>query len=176
VGLDVDEDPEIAWRVDALRARLPADGSVPQDLTILDLPPEPGRCRSCGNPQLYGQSGKCTRCCLAAVSVLRALQALPAWKGSTHETDKIVREASSPLGDGQVGVYTIGRNCQETGIITLIGRFRAVPPDVSLGRTPTGHHAGSPRDHRCAARPDRSLSTQRATFTDAPSVHADQDT
>jgi hypothetical protein len=68
----VDEDPEIAWRIDALWARLPADGSLPRDLTILGLPPAVGRCPSCGEAQLYEQTGKCTLCCLASVEVLRA--------------------------------------------------------------------------------------------------------
>jgi hypothetical protein len=77
----VDEDPEIAWRIDALRARLPDDGSLPRELTILDLTPEPGRGRSCGDPQPFGQTGTCTRCCLASVAVLRALSVLPAGDG-----------------------------------------------------------------------------------------------
>jgi hypothetical protein len=67
----VSDDPEIAWRIDALRARLSPDGSLPCQLTILGLPPEAGRCPSCGDPQPYRQTGKCTRCCLASVAVLR---------------------------------------------------------------------------------------------------------
>jgi hypothetical protein len=77
----VDDDAEIAWRIDALRARLPADGSLPRELTILALTPEPGSCRSCGEPQPFGQTGKCTRCCLASVAVLRALSVRPAGDG-----------------------------------------------------------------------------------------------
>jgi hypothetical protein len=77
----LDEDPEIAWRVDALRAHLPADGSVPRELTILGLPPAAGRCPSCGDLQPYGQTGKCTLCCLASVAVLRGLSVLPAGDG-----------------------------------------------------------------------------------------------
>lgn len=68
----MDEAPEIAWRIDALRARLPPDGSLPHELTILDLPPEVGRCPSCGDPQPHSQTGKCTRCCLASVALIRA--------------------------------------------------------------------------------------------------------
>jgi hypothetical protein len=67
----VSDDAEIAWRIDALRARLTLDGSRGSELTILGLDPEPGRCPSCGDRQPYGQTGKCTRCCLASATVLR---------------------------------------------------------------------------------------------------------
>ena len=70
-----DEESEIAWRVDALRAQLPADGSLPPDVTILGLPPRAGRCPSCGEPQPYGQTGTCTRCCLASAALLRDVAA-----------------------------------------------------------------------------------------------------
>jgi hypothetical protein len=69
----VGEEPEVAWRIDALRARLPADGSLPRELTILGLPSRPGRCPSCGDPQPYGQTGKCTLCCLASAALLQDL-------------------------------------------------------------------------------------------------------
>jgi hypothetical protein len=69
----VDDDPEVAWRLDALRARLPPDGSLPDELTILGLPLQAGRCPSCGDSQPYGQTGKCTLCCLAAAALLREL-------------------------------------------------------------------------------------------------------
>jgi hypothetical protein len=67
----VGDDPEIARRVDALRAWLPGDGSLPRELTIFDLSPEVGRCQSCGDAQPYGQTGKCTLCCLASEKLMR---------------------------------------------------------------------------------------------------------
>jgi hypothetical protein len=70
---EMEGDPEIAWRVEALRTRLPPDGSVPAELSVLGLEPEAGRCPSCGEGQPYGQFGKCTLCCLASVEVLRGL-------------------------------------------------------------------------------------------------------
>jgi hypothetical protein len=65
------EDPKVAWRVDAMRARLPADRPLPRDLTILGLAPEAGRCPSCGDPQPYRQTGKCTLCCLASAAIMK---------------------------------------------------------------------------------------------------------
>lgn len=91
---DVDDDPEIAWRIDALRSRLPADGSLPRELTILGLDPEPGRCPSCGDPQTLGQTGKCTRCCLASVAVLRnPSRGVPGVNGEVPEVVPIAEAA-----------------------------------------------------------------------------------
>jgi hypothetical protein len=81
-----DDDPEIAWRVDALRAGLPADGSLPNDLTILDLERQSGRCPSCGDPQPYGQTGKCAGCCLASAVVLREFRGFPRGDGARTKT------------------------------------------------------------------------------------------
>jgi hypothetical protein len=65
-----DDDPDVAWRVDALCARLVADPRT-TDLVVQNLPATPGACRSCGDPMPYGQVGKRTLCCLASAAILK---------------------------------------------------------------------------------------------------------
>jgi hypothetical protein len=60
----------VAWRVEAMRLRIGPDGVLPADLVVEDREPEPGRCRSCGDPQPHGQTGKCSACCRAAARLV----------------------------------------------------------------------------------------------------------
>jgi hypothetical protein len=70
-ALLVAEEAEIAWRVAAMTDRI-GDGPLPVELVVDDRPEEPGTCRSCGDPTPYGQTGKCTLCCLASSRLVAA--------------------------------------------------------------------------------------------------------
>jgi hypothetical protein len=60
----------VAWRAEAMRARVGPDGELPADLVVDDLDREPGRCRSCGDLIPFDQIGKCTNCCRAAARIV----------------------------------------------------------------------------------------------------------
>ena len=65
-ALLVAEDADIAWRADAIRARVAASVGGPDAFVVRDTPPAPNRCRSCGDPPPAGGTAKCTLCCLAS--------------------------------------------------------------------------------------------------------------
>jgi len=59
------EDPEVAWRVEAMRKQVPARGTIP-DLIARDVPREPERCFSCGDTLKGRQRYRCRPCAVAA--------------------------------------------------------------------------------------------------------------
>jgi hypothetical protein len=67
----VSEDPGVTWRADVLRARRLLDGAQPEEISVLDLPSESGRCPFCGKPQPHKQRGSCLYCTGVAVAVPR---------------------------------------------------------------------------------------------------------
>jgi len=68
----LDQEEAITWRVRVMLA------SDPPVFSMLNLPPRPGRCSSCDEPQPYGQDGKCTLCCLASIRVSRVVDGFDA--------------------------------------------------------------------------------------------------
>jgi hypothetical protein len=58
------DDPEIAWRVEAMRAQVPAHGPILALCARLDvsIPTPPGMCASCGEPREAGQTYVCRAC------------------------------------------------------------------------------------------------------------------
>ena len=63
------EDAEVAWRVAAMRPQVPKRGPIPV-LTVRDVPPEWGRCVSCGGRLGEGRTARCEPCARAAWLVL----------------------------------------------------------------------------------------------------------
>ena len=59
------EDAEVAWRVAALRPQVPKRGPIAV-LTVRDVPPEWGRCVSCGGRLGDGRTARCEPCARAA--------------------------------------------------------------------------------------------------------------
>jgi len=64
------EEDALSWRVDVMLA------SDPPTFWVLQLPPKPGQCWSCQEPQPLNQDGKCTLCCLASVRVSRIVDGI----------------------------------------------------------------------------------------------------
>ncbi len=84
-ALLVAEDAEIAWRADAIGARVAASAGGPDAFVVRDTPPAPNRCRSCGDPTPDGGTAKCPLCCLASARVLderRERRDIPAERAS----------------------------------------------------------------------------------------------
>jgi hypothetical protein len=63
----------IAWRVEVLRPRVPAQGAIPF-LVVRDGDPAPGCCLSCGEPLQPGARYRCLACVKAVEAVLNALR------------------------------------------------------------------------------------------------------
>lgn len=63
------EEGEFAWRVSAMRPRVPAKGPILL-LVARDLAPAPGSCLSCGDPLPGGRAVRCALCIRAARRVL----------------------------------------------------------------------------------------------------------
>jgi len=67
------EEAAIAWRVEALRPQVPAQGPIPF-LVVREVDPAPGSCRSCGEPLQPGARYRCFACVRAAETVLNAVR------------------------------------------------------------------------------------------------------
>jgi hypothetical protein len=67
------EEHEIAWRVDAMRSRVPATGAIPLLLALPGVRFQLGTCCSCGEQLAPDDRYRCGPCADAAVAVLRAL-------------------------------------------------------------------------------------------------------
>ncbi len=91
---------EITWRVRYMLA------SDPPTFWLLNLPPKPGQCWSCEEPQPFGQDGKCTRCCLAAVRVSRIVDGLDA--PPEDESVPVVDRVRLPSWDCSCGGNAVG--------------------------------------------------------------------
>ncbi len=63
---------ELSWRLEAMRAQVPASGAIP---FLVAQPfshaPGPGSCISCGSPVVPTQRARCRLCLLAVGIVLR---------------------------------------------------------------------------------------------------------
>ena len=72
--LDGDE-PEVRWRADAMRLRMPPTGVIPPIYArSLTSPTPPGDCLSCGEPLTPGNKYHCEPCVKAAWLVLREVR------------------------------------------------------------------------------------------------------
>ncbi len=61
----------IKWRVEAMRAQIPAAGGIPFLVAVPDIPGAAGVCLSCGDPiELVGYVQRCRLCTCAATRVL----------------------------------------------------------------------------------------------------------
>ena len=65
----LDED-EIAWRIEAMRRQVPADGPVPLLIARTDVPRPIGSCCSCGDALGPGDRYRCGPCVAAVVVAL----------------------------------------------------------------------------------------------------------
>lgn len=63
-------DPEVAWRLDAMRRQVPSTGSIPF-LVARTIQTALGTCLSCGDPLGFGQPYRCRPCVDAAILALR---------------------------------------------------------------------------------------------------------
>jgi hypothetical protein len=71
------DDPEVAWRAEAMRPQVPAMGPIPT-LYARHLPPVPdGCCLSCGEPLPPGNRNRCEPCVQAAWLILREVRGGP---------------------------------------------------------------------------------------------------
>lgn len=59
------DDPEVAWRLEAMRKQVPPSGPIP-DLIAREAPIRPGTCFSCGDPLTANQHYRCRPCAVAA--------------------------------------------------------------------------------------------------------------
>ena len=59
------DDPELAWRVEAMRKQIPPSGAIP-DLVAREAPVRSGTCFSCGDPLTANQHYRCRPCAVAA--------------------------------------------------------------------------------------------------------------
>ena len=73
LGLLAAEAAEVAWRVAALRPRVPRRGPIPF-LAARDAPSAAGRCLSCGDPLGEGRTARCGPCAQAAWLVLHEVR------------------------------------------------------------------------------------------------------
>jgi hypothetical protein len=64
------QDPEVAWRLEAMRGQVPTIGAIPF-LVARDIQPAPGACQSCGDPLGVDQPYRCPPCVEAATLALR---------------------------------------------------------------------------------------------------------
>jgi hypothetical protein len=64
-------DAEVAWRVEAMRPRVPATGPIPPMYARRLRSVEDGACLSCGEPLTPGNKYHCEPCVHAAWQVLR---------------------------------------------------------------------------------------------------------
>jgi hypothetical protein len=64
------KDPEVLWRLDAMRGQIPTSGPIPF-LVARDVEPAPGTCQSCGDPLTPGQVYRCCPCVEAATLALQ---------------------------------------------------------------------------------------------------------
>jgi len=97
--LDAEEDA-ISWRVRYMLA------SDPSTFSLLNLPPKPGQCWSCEEPQPYGQDGKCVLCALAAVRVGRVVDGLDA--PPEDEIVPVAERVRLPSWDCSCGANVVG--------------------------------------------------------------------
>lgn len=63
-------DPEIAWRLDAMRNQVQTSGPIPF-LVARNIRPAAGACQSCGDPLEVDQPYRCRPCVEAATLALR---------------------------------------------------------------------------------------------------------
>ena len=70
LGLLLADDPEVVWRIDAMRRQVPLRGPIPF-LVARDVPPVPGTCLSCGDALALDQPYRCRPCVQAAILALR---------------------------------------------------------------------------------------------------------
>ncbi len=59
------DDPEVAWRLEAMRKQVPPSGAIP-DLISREAPIQPGTCFSCGDLLRGSQRYRCRPCAVAA--------------------------------------------------------------------------------------------------------------
>jgi hypothetical protein len=71
-----EDDPEVAWRVAALRPQVPTRGPIPHLVVRLDNPAVSvqGHCRSCGDLLPEGRQFCCAQCVRAVEIVLNAVR------------------------------------------------------------------------------------------------------
>ena len=69
------QDPEVQWRLDAMRGQVPTSGPIPF-LVARDIQPAPGACQSCGDALNPGQPYRCRLCVEAAILALREFSAV----------------------------------------------------------------------------------------------------
>lgn len=64
-------DPDLAWRVAAMRPQVRDKGGIPLLVARREIKPLPGQCTSCGDPLERGNRYRCELCVRAAWEVLR---------------------------------------------------------------------------------------------------------
>lgn len=64
------QDPEVQWRLEAMRRQVPTSGPIPF-LVARDIQPAPKTCQSCGDALGAGQPYRCRPCVEAATLALR---------------------------------------------------------------------------------------------------------
>jgi hypothetical protein len=73
LALLAEEEAEVAWRVAAMRPRMPSQGPIPF-LVARDVRPEQGGCLSCGDSLPPGRTYRCRPCADAAWRVVYAIR------------------------------------------------------------------------------------------------------
>jgi len=67
-------DPEVAWRIDAMRPEVPPRGPIPFLVARRDVAPQPDCCLSCGDPLPEARRCRCGPCQRAAEIVLNEVR------------------------------------------------------------------------------------------------------
>jgi hypothetical protein len=67
-------DPEVAWRVEAMRPQVPRRGPIPLLVARREVVPQPDCCLSCGDPLPEGRRYRCGPCQEAAWRVLTEIR------------------------------------------------------------------------------------------------------
>ena len=65
--------PDVAWRVDAMRPQIPSEGTIPF-LVAQEVPWRKGQCLSCGDPLPEGRKCRCLPCSRAAHLVIEEIR------------------------------------------------------------------------------------------------------
>ena len=66
-------DPEVAWRLAAMRPQVPVTGAIPLLIARPGIRFAPGSCGSCGDPLAAEERYRCRPCVAAAVAALEAV-------------------------------------------------------------------------------------------------------